>query len=161
GVKLQANFVTGTGLTPPASVTFTIASSAIPGTATNEDCEVDPTNPTKDFSIGTPAVTSQQVVVADSGGWESRARPATEDWGGKVTITVAGSVGGVTVTSSLLLPVDTDGDDLPDAYEKNTVGILFGQNGVLNYLNPDQNGNGVKDRDDRFVKDGLSNFEKY
>src|SRR2546427_8927949 len=123
GVRLQATFVTTTGLTPPpASVTFTIAPSAIGGTASNEDCELDPTNPTKDFSIGTASLASQQVVVTDSGGGVYQTTLYSYDWGGKVTITVNGTTPtGVTATGTLAGPVDTGGDDLPDAYEKNDV----------------------------------------
>jgi len=162
-VALRATFVTTTGLTPPASVTFTIASSALPGTATNEDCELDPTNPTKDFSIGTASPASQTVVVSDGGGGTYQTTFYSYDWGGKVTITVTGTTPtGVTATGTLTLPVDTDGDNLPDAYETNAA-LNADQTGtnVLNFQNPDQNGNGATDRDDRFVRDGLSNFEKY
>jgi hypothetical protein len=162
-VRLRAQFVTTTGLTPPASVTFSIAPSAIAGTAGNENCEPDPTNPTKDFSIGVASLASQQVVVPDGGGGVYQTTLYSYDWGGKVAITVTGTTPtGVTANGSLALPVDTDGDDLPDAYEKNAV-LNANQSGVnvLNFQNPDQNGNGIRDRDDRFARDGLSNFEKY
>jgi hypothetical protein len=152
-LRLQARFVTTTGLAPPASVTFTLASSAIPGTATNENCELDPAKPTPDFSVGQASPAAQQVVVPDSGGGLYQTTLHSYDRGGKVTITVTGVTGGVAATGSLLLPVDADGDDLPDVYEKQT--------GVLDFQKLDQNGNGVKDRDDRFARDGLSNFEKY
>jgi hypothetical protein len=101
-------------------------------------------------------------VVADGGGGIYQTTLFSHDWGGKVTIAVSGTTGQTTVTGTLALPVDSDGDDLPDAYEKNTAlnADATGAN-VLNSLNPDQNGNGVKDRDDRFARDGLSNFEKY
>jgi hypothetical protein len=161
-VRLQAQFITTSVLTPPVSVTFTIAPSALPGTATNEDCELDPTNPAKDFSIGVANLSSQQVVVADSGGGIYDTMLYSYDWGGKVTITVTGTTSGTTATGTLLLPVDADGDDLPDAYEKDAL-LNADQSGAnaLNYLNADQNANGIKDRDDRFARDGLSNFEKY
>src|SRR6185369_6282780 len=135
------------------------------GTSSNEDCEVAPfssTNPSPDFSIGTADLTSQRVVVADGGGGVYTTTLYSYDWGGKVTVTVTGLSGTVTATGNLTLPVDTDGDDLPDTYEKNAA-LNADQNGVnvLNFLNPDQNGNLVSDRDDRFARDGLSNFEKY
>jgi uncharacterized repeat protein (TIGR01451 family) len=157
GVRLQARFVNATGLVAPASVTFTIASSALPGTAANEDCELDPANPTKDFSVGQPTSASQQVVVLNGGGGIYQTTLFSYDWGGKVTVTVSGTTGAVTATASRLFPADADGDDLPDPYEKN--GALNG--GALSFQNSDQNGNTVKDRDDRFARDGLSNFEKY
>jgi uncharacterized repeat protein (TIGR01451 family) len=162
GVRLQAQFVTGVGLTPPGTVTFSITPSALAGTATNEDCELDPANPAKDFSIGTANLASQQVTVQDSGGGVYQTMLFSYDWGGKVTVTVTGITAGVTATKSQLFPVDTDGDDLPDAYEKNAAlnADVTGAN-VLNFQNPDQNANGVRDRDDRFARDGLSNFEKY
>jgi len=161
-VRLQAQFVTSVGLTPPGNVTFSIAPSALAGTATNENCELDPANPAKDFSIGTANLASQQVTVPDSGGGVYQTTLFSYDWGGKVTVTVTGITAGVTATKSQLFPVDTDGDDLPDAYEKNAAlnADVTGAN-VLNFQNPDQNANGVRDRDDRFAKDGLSNFEKY
>src|SRR5262249_6994407 len=160
-VQIQAQFVTTTNLAPPQSATFTISPSALPGTATNDDCELDPANPTKDFSIGSPDLASQQVVVAGNGGIYTTTLYAY-DWGGKVTITVTGSTSGGPAEGTLVLPIDTDGDDLPDAYENNA-GLNADKNGVnvLNFRNPDQDGNGVKDRDDRFAKDGLSNFAKY
>jgi hypothetical protein len=101
------------------------------------------------------------VVVAGNAGVYTTTLFAY-DRGGKVTITVTGVTGGVNATGTLLLPVDSDGDDLPDVYEKNAT-LNANQNGVnvLNFQNPDQNGNLIPDRNDRFVKDGLSNFEKY
>ena len=83
-------------------------------------------------------------------------------------MTGATSAGPATFT--LALPVDADGDDLPDAYERpmdcpptKKSDLNLDQNlvNVLNFQNADQDGNGIKDRDDRFAKDGLSNFEKY
>jgi uncharacterized repeat protein (TIGR01451 family) len=162
-VTLEATFASATGLPAPQSVTFSIVSSALPGTASNEDCEVDPSHPTKDFSVGAATPISQQVVVNNTGGGTYRTTLYSYDSGGKVTITVTGTSGGTAVTGTLTLPVDTDGDDLPDAYENNLAlnrNVVTGLN-VLDFQNPDKNGNGVKDRDDRFVKDGLTNFEKY
>src|SRR5262249_902530 len=149
---------------PPSSVTFTITSvSSIPGTATNEDCEPGAT-PTSDFSIGAPSLTSQQVTVQGGGSYATTLY--SYDWGGTVTISVSGvtAVSGTTqtVTSTLTLPVDSDSDGLPDAHELNADlnKNVAGQN-VLDRLNGDQDGNGVADGNDRFAKDGLSNFEKY
>jgi hypothetical protein len=164
-VTLTANFTTTVGAPPPTQVTFTISSvSNLPGTATNEDCELGAT-PTNDFSIGTPSVTSQQVTVPGSGAYQTTLY--SYDWGGNVTISVSGvtTVNGMantTVSGTLSLPVDTDGDKLPDIYEANAAlnGNAAGQN-VLDRLNKDQNGNGIDDGDDRFAADGLSNFEKY
>ena len=164
-VTLTANFTTTVGAPPPIQVTFTISSvSNLPGTATNEDCELGAT-PTNDFSIGAPSVTSQQVTVPGSGSYQTTLY--SYDWGGNVTISVSGvtTVNGVantTVSGTLSLPVDTDGDKLPDVYEANAAlnRNAAGQN-VLDRLNKDQNGNGIDDGDDRFAADGLSNFEKY
>jgi len=164
-VQVQAQFATtDPTLTAPSSVTFSITSSAIAGTASNETCEVAPysaASPSPDWSIGAASPGSQSVVVQGSGGIYTTTL-YSYDWGGKVTITVTGVTGSSAATGTLALPVDADGDDLPDAYEKNTA-LNADQNGVnvLNFQNPDQNGNGVKDRDDRFAKDGLTNFEKY
>ena len=164
-VTVQAQFTTvNPDLTAPANVTFTIVSSTIPGTASNETCEVAPfsaASPSPDWSIGAANVSSQSVVVAGNGGVYTTTL-YSYDWGGKVTITVTGVITGGTATGSLGLPVDADGDDLPDAYEKNAAlnADKTGAN-VLNFQNPDQDGNLIKDRDDRFARDGLTNFEKY
>ncbi len=158
-VTLTANFTTTVGWTPPSSVTFTLTSvSNLPGTATNEDCEPGAT-PTPDFSIGLPNVTSQQVTVSGNGTYQTTLY--SYDWGGSVTVSVTG-VTNQTVTGIVSLPVDTDGDRLPDAYELNASlnTDAAGQN-VLDRLNQDQNGNGIADGDDRFATDGLSNFQKY
>jgi hypothetical protein len=168
-VTLTANFTTTVGALPPTQVTFSIVSSNLPGTATNEDCELV-TPATSDFSItplgGAANVTSQQVANVIGGGTYSVTLHSW-DWGGNVAISVSGvtTVNGVvntTVSGTLSLPVDTDGDKLPDAYEANATlnGNAAGQN-VLDRLNKDQNGNGINDGDDRFAADGLSNFEKY
>src|SRR5262249_55525565 len=67
-VKLQAKFV---GAAAPPGVTFTLTSSALPGTATNEDCEPTGT-PTKDWSVAAigdpvPALPgAQQITVGPS-----------------------------------------------------------------------------------------------
>ena len=38
---------------------------------------------------------------------------------GAYTVTVTGTTGGVIGTANKVFPIDTDGDDLPDAYEEN------------------------------------------
>jgi Big-like domain-containing protein/beta-propeller repeat-containing protein len=173
GATLTARFVSASPATPPAQVTFTIVSSNLPGTATNEDCEL--LSPAaSDFSVAPigaavpTAPTVQQVAnVLDAGGGNYSVTLYSWDWGGNVTVSVSGvtTVGGVvntTVAGTQALPVDTDGDKLPDAYEANAVlnSNGAGQN-ALDRLNKDQNGNGIADGDDRFATDGLSNFEKY
>ena len=166
-VTLQAQFNTSIGGTAPGSVTFTLTSSAIPGTATNEDCELG-APPTKDFSIGSASVTSQQVTVMVPGNGVYQTTLYSHDWGGTTRIDVSGTMrlaDGVTqqtVTGSLTVPMDTDGDTVPDVIEKDVAlnANLAGAN-VLNFLNADLDGNGTRDGDDRFVRDGLSNFEKY
>jgi len=169
-VTLVAQFATAAAIPPPAQVTFTRRSvSAIPGIATNWDCE--PANPASaDFSIGAApdfadASAMQQVVVPGGGVYSTTLWSA--DFGGKVTIEVRGVVtlpdgSQRTITETITLPIDTDRDDLPDAYERDTTlnADATGAN-VLDPVNGDRNGNGVSDRDDRFVRDGLTNFEKY
>lgn len=184
-VTLQAQFkfdptlVTGTP-TAPTTATFDITSvDKIPGTSTNENCEVIPQGalpttqlPIDDFSITdtlatSGTVNSRQVAnVTDIGGGTYQVKLWSWDWGGSVTITATGTatVNGVAqqVTGSLTLPVDADKDKLPDSYETNAAlnANAAGAN-VLDRLNKDQNGNGTPDGDDRFAQDGLSNFEKY
>jgi len=99
--------------------------------------------------------------VQDSGGGVYLTTLYSYDWGGKVTVTVTGTTPtGVNATANRLFPVDTDGDDLPDWFENN-MSTDQNQTKVLNAQNPDQNGSGASDRDERFAKDGLTNFEKY
>ena len=99
-------------------------------------------------------------MVQDSGGGLYQTTLYSYDWGGKVTITVTGSTAGVNASASRAYPIDSDGDDLPDWYEASQSADQNNVN-VLNPQNPDQNGNAVKDRDDRFALDGLTNFEKF
>lgn len=156
-VPVRATFASLAGLPAPASVTFSIVTSARPGTATNEDCEPVPATPGNDFSIGTgDARTLSTTVVAPGPTYDTTL--FVFDMGGKVTITASATLAtGAQATGTLALPVDTDGDDLPDAYEGNTA--LNGT--ALNLLSKDQDGNGKADWEDRFARDGLSNFEKY
>ncbi len=167
---------------PPASATVTFTSvSNLPGTTTNEDCELGPT-PAKDFSFSATDPTVQQVSVPANGS-TYQTTLFSWDWGGTVTIQVSGitTVNGVsqTVSSTLTLPVDTDGDGLPDAWETNLINVDASGKLVLNRLNPDQNANCVLDGfavaipgctpappttpppPDRFALDGLGNFPKY
>src|SRR5262249_51974942 len=125
-VTLTASFTTTVGAPPPSQVTFSVVSSNLPGTATNEDCELA-TPPSNDFSVsplgGAPNVTVQQVANVQGGGVYSITLHSW-DWGGTAAISVSGAttVNGVpntTVTGTLQLPIDTDGDKLPDAYETN------------------------------------------
>ena len=124
--------------------------------------------PRPDFSIRTvggpgPVVSVQQVSAPLVGG-VYQAVLASWDRGGKVRITVT-DPGNPSVNGSLGLPLDTDGDDLPDIYERNQVPGVDNANAaglnVLDFTQRDRNLNGVSDRDDRFALDGLSNFEKY
>jgi protocatechuate 3,4-dioxygenase beta subunit len=166
------------GVTLPASLTFSITPSAIRGTATNEDCEIDPvslavipvTSPaTNDFTIGAlgsaPILTAPLSVTVNVVNGVAQAQLASWDWGGKVRIDVKDDQTTPTVAGSLSLPLDSDGDDLPDVYENNLVAGVDNTdaNGVnvFDSTKRDQNANGVADRDDKFAKDGLTNFEKY
>jgi hypothetical protein len=155
-VTLRAQFVSDLvpAPTPPSSVTFMLSSSALPGTATNEDCEVT-LPPTKDWSVGSPDPASQQVTVLETvpGSGLYQVPLYSFDMGGTVTIQAAAATNPA-ISGSLTLPVDADKDGLPDAYES-----LYPA--TLNLLNGDQDGNGVLDGQDRFARDGLSNFEKY
>ena len=166
---MTANFATTVGAPPPGQVTFSIVSSNLPGTATNEDCELV-TPAANDFSVsplgGGADVTVQQVANVLGGGSYS-VTLYSWDWGGNTTVTVSGvtivnGVSNQTVSTTLTLPVDTDGDKLPDAHESNVAlnSNAAGQN-VLDPLNGDKNGNAIADGDDRFATDGLTNFEKY
>jgi hypothetical protein len=160
------------GASIPSSLIFKVEPSAIPGTATNEDCEPGP-SPIYDFAVhadnGTlPAPVLSSVVPAPSitvpvVNNVAVARLSSWDWGGKVRITVTDP--GSTVSTVLNLPLDTDGDDLPDIYENNQVAGVDNTNAsgvnVLDAGKQDQNANGVNDRNDRFAADGLTNFEKY
>src|SRR2546425_4558038 len=127
-VTLTATLVTGPGVTlqqAPPSVTFTLTSSALPGPATNEDCELGPT-PTNDFSFSATDPGLQQTSVSGGGGVVYQTTLYSWDWGGSVQIRVTG-IGAIlngvtqTVTSSQILPVDTDGDGLPDAYDRDPI----------------------------------------
>ena len=161
-VQIEAVFSSATGAVAPAQVSFALESSALPGTATNEDCEIDPANPVKDFHLLSPAGTAIQNLVVAGGGIYPIVLHST-DMGGTVTITATAVLAdGQVVTGRLKLPVDTDSDKLPDAYET-AAAFNADRNGVnvLNAFNSDQNANTVVDGDDRFARDGLSNFEKY
>jgi hypothetical protein len=103
--------------------------------------------------VGSASPTAQQVTVAGGGAYATTL--FSHDWGGTVTIQATGTLGdGTIVRGTLILPVDTDRDGLPDAYESQfpatTSSTAF-----------DQNGNGVADGQDRFARDGLANVEKY
>ncbi|OGL28629.1 MAG: hypothetical protein A3G44_16850 [Candidatus Rokubacteria bacterium RIFCSPLOWO2_12_FULL_73_47] len=163
------------GTSLPPQLTFTITPSAIKGTAANEDCEIDPVTllptavPTNDFGIGQvttmPSLTAPLSVTVGGANGVYQAQLASWDWGGKVRIEVTDSPTSPTVAGSLRLPVDADGDDLPDVYETNLVAGVDNADAtgvnVLDAGKQDQNANGLSDRDDRFARDGLTNFEKY
>lgn len=152
-VALRAEF-SSLVTTPPASVTFRLVSSALPGTAINEDCEPGGAAGF-DFSLdgGNQAVQEITVPATVAGGGTFDTTLYSWDWGGTVVITVSGVAGnGSTITGTLTSPVDVDGDGLPGAFEA--------ANG-LNPISADQDGNGVPDGQDRFARDGLSNGEKY
>ena len=155
-LALQAQFVSDVVPTPapPSSITFSLVSSALPGTAINEDCElVSP--PANDWSVGTPNPTSQVVTANETspGSGLYQAVLYSFDMGGTVAITAAATTN-PGIKGTLTLPVDTDKDGLPNAYELQHAPTLNAQNGDLNRnLKPDGQ--------DRFVRDGLSNFEKY
>jgi hypothetical protein len=150
------------GIAPPASVEFLLTASAYPGTAVNEDCELN-ARPDPDFSVGVPEAGALRAVVPETTPGSGRYRTTLYawDWGGSVTVTVTSAL----ASGTLALPIDTDGDGLPDRYERNAVpGVdnrdVSGRN-VLDAGNADQDGNGVRDGGDRFARDGLSNLEKF
>src|SRR5439155_15464674 len=97
------------------------------------------------WSIGVASLTSQQVTVADSGGGTYTTTLYSYDWGGKVVITVSGVTGGVAATGNLLLPVDADGDDLPDSYERAGTTLLCNDPGGNRSCNADKTGTNVLD----------------
>jgi uncharacterized repeat protein (TIGR03803 family) len=99
---LQATF---TDPSPPDSLTFTLTSSARPGTATNDDCEPGE-SVESDFSIGVeavPPVSSQSVTVGPNGNIYT-VNLASWDWGGNVQIDVTDPSGAI--VASLSLPVN-------------------------------------------------------
>jgi hypothetical protein len=77
------------GAGPPAGVRFKLTSSALPGTATNEDCEPGPATP--DFSVGQPTVTSQVVTVGETspGSGVYQTTLYAHDWGGTTAVEVS------------------------------------------------------------------------
>lgn len=161
---LEARFTTPPATLPP-TLTFTLTSSNLPGTATNEDCELpNPLQPAPDWSIeavgANPNVTTQQVAIALVAG-VYKAVLASWDWGGDVRIVVTNNPNAPTVQASLTLPIDIDKDKLPDVYEKDGVLNTNGVGNVLDHLKGDVNNNGILDGLDKFATDGLTNFEKY
>ncbi|MBI3636010.1 MAG: IPT/TIG domain-containing protein, partial [Candidatus Rokubacteria bacterium] len=167
-VTIQALFTTTQNLAPPSSVSFALQSSALPGTAINEDCE--PTGvATPDFSLGpvnnpgAPDVTVQQlpgVILPGAGAFQ--ATLYSWDWGGTTTVTVTGTLAdGTVVKGTVTVPIDTDADGMPDAYEKDPANTNPVTGLALDFQNPDQNANGARDGGDKFVADGLTNADKY
>jgi hypothetical protein len=153
---------------PSVTMALTMTSTNIPGTATNEDCELGAT-PTNDFSFDPvdPGVQSGSASQLGPGSLTYQSTLYSYDWGGsaRIQITVTALVDGVTqtVTGTLTLPVDTDGDGLPDPYEQDpTLGANAIGSTPLDFQNAHQNGNAnLLDGQARFARDGLSNFSKY
>jgi hypothetical protein len=148
-VQVRASYTT-LPATLPARLRFTIQSSALAGTASNEDCELG-TTAAPDFTVGA-ADGSTQTVLADGGGDGTYTTTLySYDWGGTVRVVVSDPTTGQEL-GRLSLPSDIDNDGLPDAYEDDK---------TLNRANADENGNGIIDDNDKFARDGLTNFEKY
>ncbi|TMJ02757.1 MAG: carboxypeptidase regulatory-like domain-containing protein, partial [Bacillati bacterium ANGP1] len=170
-VTLAFTLTPGPGHTVTATsstMALSMTSTNIPGTATNEDCELGAT-PTNDFSFDpiNPSVQSGSASSLGTGSLTYQATLYSYDWGGSavVLMSVTALVDGVTqtVTGTLTVPVDTDTDGLPDAYEKDrTLGANAVGSTPLDFQNAHQNGNAnLLDGQARFARDGLSNFAKY
>src|SRR5262249_4480389 len=130
----------------PSSLTMTLTSSNLPGTASNADCEPNIQQPEPDFSIGSnacggPPVTSQQGEVAPDGDGVFGAKLASWDWGGSVRSDVTDSPAAPTMSASLTLPADLDRDGLPDVYEDDPVNLDKNGVNVLDRTKGDRNGN--------------------
>ncbi len=115
-VIVQADFV---GASPPATATFTLLNtSRNPGTAVNENCELDPLNPRYDLSWSQtdPSVQSLSSVGPVSGmPTRFQATAWVWDWGASGTIRVTGG----TFSGTLRVPFDADGDGVPNVLDPN------------------------------------------
>ncbi|MBI4610433.1 MAG: carboxypeptidase regulatory-like domain-containing protein, partial [Candidatus Rokubacteria bacterium] len=169
-VILEAQFTPAP--TSAMTATATASPSNFPGTATNEDCEVDNatgtllTVPRNDYSVAAVDATAAaggadmtrttlaNVAETSPASGVYRIKLHSWDWLGHVTIQVTRADG---ATGSARFPLDTDGDLLPDALETNDT---LHAPVVLNRFSRDQDGNGTRDDADKFRRDGLTHFEK-
>ena len=110
-ILVEARFSVATAVAPPA-LTFTATSSALPGTATNEDCELDPSGPHEGLErrAGGPRPGGQHPAGHRSGAnGVYQAVLASWDWGGTVRIAVTDNPAAPTVAEAWRSPWTTTG----------------------------------------------------
>ena len=143
------------------NVTFEITyTTNWPGVAIN-DQEDEPCE--DDFSFDANDRTVKSVTVPGS---EANTDFYAYDFGGYVTIKATGTYNGSTVDGQITLPIDSDGDHLPDAWES-----LYPDVDGLDPLVPESSDQGKTDNDadvdfdsleiNTMIGDGLSNFNEY
>jgi len=152
------------------TVTFNLSTSNYGGVATNDPgTGTETCNPAcpNDFSFDSINRTVVTKTVTSTNG---RIDLYSFDYGGVATITASATVSGVQVQGRITLPIDSDNDNLPDAWED-----MYSAPDPGNYvpgfnkLNPNTFSSNVNDgyadvdksADNSRVGDGLNSFKEY
>jgi hypothetical protein len=181
-VRVRATYL-GTG-TPPAQARFDLTGfTSYLGTAINDECEIDPVTgqrtlvASRDVALSAVGAASPPSVydpasltatASDQGGGVYVVQLWTYDWGASALVRVS-RTDAVPGSGTMTLPLDADGDSLPDVFEDATTLNNVNAAGVaVVELNATAGGARVLDRlsataggSVKSAADGYTNFEKY
>lgn len=137
------------------SVTFAIFHIPIDGVATNST-----TGPDSDFSFN-----AIQGILTDSvqasGSQKASISLYSFDYGGHLTLKVTATCQGMPLERTIDLPLDSDHDGLPDAWEKAHAGFNAANPHTFSTAVLDGAMDVDKSLDNAYTGDGLTNFEEY
>ena len=146
---------------PPGNVTFTLIPSTWEGVAIN-DTELSPYS--NDFSFSADDKDELALPPFDGGVSEINFTLYAFDFGGQATILVSGPDGtGGIAEGSITLPLDADGDLLPDAWEEMHANDGFDPYNRFTFSSSQDDGQADVDTspDNPYKGDGISNFMEY
>jgi len=140
-------------------VTFDLFQSPLEGVATN-DKEQYTTAPSNDFSLdpnNKDAVSTSVTPV----GPEASISLYSHDYGGSLTIKVTTNYKGSTLDGTINLPLDSDNDGLPDAWENGHAAFNSSNAHTFSSTTLDSEEDIDTSLNNTYTGDGLTNFQEY
>jgi hypothetical protein len=146
-----------------SDVTFNLTPSAWSGVAFNDDREVCDPDCSNDYSFNASDPADLSPVTVAGGNLEAIVTIHSFDFGGQATMTATTTAGGETITGTITLPLDSDGDLVPNKIEEDYAVEGFDKNNKNSFDSSLDDGSMDIDTslDNPFNEDGITNFREF
>jgi hypothetical protein len=144
-----------------SDVTFTLFPSTWEGVATN-DTELYSVSPSNDFSFDAIDKGVLNQTAAAGGNFEATVDLYSFDFGGQATVTASTiDPDGNLIDSTIVLPLDSDNDGLPDAWENAHAGLNASNPHTFSSTTLDSEEDIDTSLNNSYTGDGLTNSQEY